>query len=321
MAKKKEKNNIFVKMLVVLILGVLAFFHFSTMTQANTLKFVQISDAHISDRSINTSYKMLTQSKNLLTDTINQINIIPNLDFVMLTGDGVDVPREALINEYCDMMNRLYIPWYMAFGNHDISLDGKITKDYYLSILRNKNKSFTFKQAYYSFTPKKGYKVIVLDPVIDYKLSANGNINDKQLNWLSNQIKNTPKDDIILIFLHHPIREPFSSIHHRITNAKEIDNILKIYNRPIAVFSGHYHVTKIMQDGKILHVSTPSLVTYPNSFRVVQVTNNNADVTFKFDFKETNLKEVQSRAKMLTFSNSSYYGEPQDRSATVVLKK
>ena len=39
-------------------------------------------------------------------------------------------------------------------------------------MLRQSNKNFTFKNPYYSFEPKKGYKVIVLDDIITNQIST-----------------------------------------------------------------------------------------------------------------------------------------------------
>ena len=89
----------------------------------------------------------------------------------------------------------------------------------------------------------------------------------------------------------------------------------------MAIFSGHYHATKIYKEGNILHVSTPSLATYPNAFRIVTVNNLKNKVVFTFDFRETNLKEVQKKAKMLTFSSSTLAGEESDQNTIVVLDK
>ena len=124
-----------------------------------------------------------------------------------------------------------------------------------------------------------------------------------------------------MIFLHHPLREPFPSFHHRLLNAEEFRAVLDKYNMPIAVFSGHYHAAKISKEGHILHVSTPSLVTYPCAFRIVTVNNLKNRVVFTFDYRETNIKDAQKKAKLLTFSSGTYKGEESDRNGIVILEK
>ena len=92
-------------------------------------------------------------------------------------------------------------------------------------------------------------------------------------------------------------------------------------SNPIGVFTGHYHMTKVIQKGNILFVNTPSLVSYPNAFRIIKVKNNQQDAVFELRFKETRYKDVQRRAKMLTFGSGRYYGLEKDRNASYVIEK
>lgn len=277
---------------------------------------------HLSDKNVNTSYKLLADSYELFDDELKQIKKVKGLDFVFVTGDMTDKPRRKLIEDFESRMNTLKTPWYCSFGNHDISIGGPISKEKYLEILQKNNKNFVFDKPYYSFTPKKGFRVIALDGVIDYAITANGKISKEQLNWLDNELsKAKNKKELVLIFLHFPLLEPISSFHHRVTNSNEVLKILDKYKMPIAIFSGHYHMTKITHKGHLLHISTPSLVSYPNAFRIVTITNLRNKVIFEFEYKETNLKELQKKAKLLTFSSKNYYGEESDRNTTVVMDK
>ena len=175
---------------------------------------------------------------------------------------------------------------------------------------------------YYSFVPKKGYRVIVLDGSVDDKITATGEISEEQLKWLDIQLSQAKiAQQIPLIFLHFPLHEPFPSFHHRIVNADEFYTVLHKYKMPMAIFSGHYHAAKIYKEDNILHVSTPSLATYPNAFRIVTVNNLKNKVIFTFDFRETNLKELQKKAKLMTFSASTLAGEESDQNTIVVLDK
>ena len=67
-----------------------------------------------------------------------------------------------------------------------------------------------FDNFYYSFSPKKGYRVIVLDATIDNKITATGYLPQEQLKWLDCELVDCQTNgQIPLIFLHHPLREPF----------------------------------------------------------------------------------------------------------------
>ncbi len=286
----------------------------------DSLKFAQLSDSHLTTTRKDTSFKVLSQSVPLLEDAVSQINDTQGLDFVMHTGDTADYPVDCDVMKFMGIMNRLRYPWYMAFGNHDLSVSGDMTRDRYLELLRGHNRNFDFTQSYYSFKPKKGYKVIVLDAVDNSKITGNGIFPPEELEWLDGELKSAKKDTV-LIFLHHPILEPFSSPHHKVLNADEFYAVIDKYKNPIAIFTGHYHAAKITQNANVLHVSTPALVTYPNAFRIVNVQNYKDKTIFDFYFKPTNLKEIQIKAKLKNMAAHSCAGAECDQTTTIVIDK
>lgn len=320
---KKEKKGCFSRLIYWCLFFIFVYFGVNALSYADTLKFAHVSDVHFSDKSVDTSYKLLSHSKELLRDVVVQINQSPNIDFVIETGDLVDKPRKDFLEIAVNEMNRLKSPWYFAFGNHDAAIGTSFKKEKYFEYLKNHNKSMkNFDKFYYSLVPKKGYRVIILDASVDYKVTATGEITKEQLEWLDIELKNAQeKNELPLIFLHHPLQEPFPSYNHRIVNTQEFKEILSHYTMPMAIFSGHYHATKIYKENNILHVSTPSLVTYPNAFRIVSIANLKNKVVFTFDFRETNLKELQKKAKLMTFSSNTLKGEQSDQNTIVILDK
>lgn len=289
-------------------------------SSTTALKFAQLSDVHFYTGSNNTTYKMIGESPKLLDDAISQINAIPNVSFVMFTGDLIDKPFEKELSAFLPHTEKLNAPWYFAFGNHDTMYGGYLTPKVYMELVNKYNKNYKFEKSYYSFVPQNGYKVIVLDSIIRDRLTANGRIGDEQLAWLDNELANS-KNDTVLIFMHVPILEPYNSPNHRLLDADKVEAIFSKYKNPIAVFQGHYHGAKITQKGNVLYVSCPALVSYPNAFRMVTVTNYRNKVVFNIQNKETNLKNVQKLAKLLVFGTSVYSGEEKDKNATITIKK
>jgi 3',5'-cyclic AMP phosphodiesterase CpdA len=322
--RKKHKESFLSKLsngFFVLLLAVVMFFGLQVCpASGDNLTFAQISDAHYSTAKTNTSYRLTAESGELLNDAISQINQTPCIDFTMFTGDMINTPYVKELMSFLPIANQLKCPWYAVFGNHDISIGGNLSKKLYLDILNGHNKNFNFSKPYYSFVPKKGYKVIGLDSIIDTKVTANTDIGEEQLRWLDKELSKS-KDDIVLIFLHGPLVEPLHSSSHATLDAPEAMEIISKYKNPIAVFSGHYHTTKITQMANVLHVSTPSLVSYPNAFRIVKINNQKKKATFDIYLKETRYKDVQKRAKMLAFGSKTYYGAEEDRSGTFVIDK
>lgn len=286
---------------------------------ASSLKFAQISDIHLSTVRGDTSYKLLSKSKPLLEDAIRQINE-ENVKFTVLTGDGIDKPTLQSLDVLIGEMNALKSPWYFVVGNHDTAPGGEVTKSILLQNLKKKNRNFDFNSLYYTFVPKRGFKCIVLDGALNDKSGSEGYLPEEELNLLDKTLKSS-KNDVVLIFIHFPLLTPFSSKSHEIINAEAFKKVLEKYDMPIAIFSGHYHMTKMSKRGNILHVSTPSLAGFPNAFRIVNVTKHKNYAVFDINLQETDLKIIQKQAKITALGGGVYYGREKDRNAVITLER
>ena len=307
-------KDIFLLILAICIAG----FIYPQYSIGKTLKFAQLSDLHTSHKKAISGNRMHPNSFDLAKDAIKQVNEIPDLDFVVVTGDGIDYPNTELLKELGENLATLNKPYYYAIGNHDVSVD--YSKEKFVKTLSKTNPYKTFDKPYYSTVLKKDFKVIVLDGASDTSITLKGYIDENQLKWFDKQLKES-QDKVVLVFLHFPVEEPFASHYHRITNKDEVDKILNKYSMPIAIFSGHYHAAKIMQNKNILHVSAPSMIMYPNAFRVVTIHDYKDKVVFDFEFKETNLKEVQTTSKILTVGKGLAYGKDSDRVNSITIQK
>ncbi len=318
---KRKKESFFSKIInCVLTLLIACAIGSQVCTAANNnLRVAQVSDAHFSTFEENTSYKFLKKSPELLDDVIFQINTSGPYDFVMFTGDLINKPKVSELEKFISHANNLIFPWYAIDGNHDISIDGPLTKNKFLSMLAASNDNMQQENIYYAFTPKKGFRVICLDSIIDYKLTSNGEISNEEFMWLTQELEKHSKDTII-VCSHVPIIEPFSSPNHKMQNEYEVRKLLKTHKNPVVVLQGHYHTTKIIQDDNMLVVACPSLVTYPNAFRVININSNKQRTLVDVYLKETNLKDIQSRSKLRLMGTERLYGEESDRNASFELK-
>jgi len=322
-AYKKEKKESFSQKFKNFILTILvACLISSQMCTAanNNLRLAQVSDVHFSTFEENTSYKFLKKSSELLDDVVFQINTSGPYDFVMFTGDLVNKPKREELVKFLGHASKITYPWYAINGNHDISIDGPLTKKEFCKILNSHNKYMSTEKLYYAFTPKKGFRVICLDSIIDYKLTSNGEIDEKQLQWLKKEL-DEHKKDVVVICTHVPIKEPYSSSDHKMENDYDIRRLLSSYDNAIIVFQGHYHCVRACQDENVIYLTSPSLVTYPNGFRVVNINANKKRVLVDVFLKETNLKDIQSRSKLRLLGAATLYGDESDRNTTFEIKK
>ena len=320
---KKEKKESFGQKVINLMLTIgLACVISSQMCTAanNNLRLAQVSDAHFSSYEENTSYKMLKSSGAVLNDVILQLNTSGPYDFIIFTGDLINNPQESELDKFLENIKKIKYPWYAVNGNHDIAVGGTLTKAKFKKMLNSANGNMRGESSYYAFTPKKGFRVICLDSIIDYKITTNGEISAEQINWLKEELDKHTKDTVI-ICTHVPIDEPFSSANHKMKNEYEIKSLLRSYKNPIIVLQGHYHCARARQSGNIIYVSSPSLVTYPNAFRVVNINSNKNRTLVDIFLKETNLKDVQSRARLRVLGTEKLYGQEEDRNTTFEIKK
>ena len=306
--------------LFILFVVVGMFFMTSQPSFSGTLKFAQISDIHYSVGRDDTSYKLLSHTKELLDDAVNQINKQKNIKFVVVTGDGIDTPDKRALDGMISGLNNLNSPWYITLGNHDTAPSSYINKLNFFKTIRAKNSNFTFNSTYYTFKPQRGYRVIVMDGASNEGRSPHGAYSEEELQWLDDTLSKSQKD-VVLIFQHFPIVTPYDSKSHEVRNADEYMDVLKKYKMPIALFSGHYHASKITRKGNIIHVSSPALVSYPNSFRIIEISNQLNKVVFKFEFCETGLKDLQQTAKIRIVGDDIFYGKPNDRNTEITIEK
>ena len=320
--KKTKKESFGQKVVNFILTIVLACAISSQMCTAanNNLRFAQVSDIHFSSFEENTSYKMLKNSSEILDDVILQLNSSGPYDFVVFTGDLINKPKESELDKVLVHIKKINYPWYAFNGNHDIAVGGTLTKTKFKKMLNAENRNMHGEKPYYAFTPKRGFRVICLDSIIDSRITTNGEISKEEMEWLREELDGHSKE-VVIICTHVPIDEPFSSSDHKMKNEYEIKSLLKNYSNPIIVLQGHYHCAKARQSDNIVYITSPSLVTYPNAYRVVNIHSNKKKTTVDVFLKETNLKNIQTRAKLRVLGTERLYGSVEDRNNTFNINK
>ena len=323
MRRRNKSEGIFSKFVnsvVTICLTIGMLWGLQACSHSTSLKFVQLSDIHFLENGQNTTFKMTGASSQLLDDAIEQINEEQEIDFVMLTGDIIDKPFEKELRAFLPHIENLKYPWYFAFGNHDRCVGGYLTTSVYMDMVKKSNKNYNFNKPYYAFTPKKGYRVIVLDNIITDKVTTQGYLDEEQVLWLKKELEKS-KRDTVLIFMHVPLIEPFTSPNHRLKNAVQVMSIIESYKNPIGVFQGHYHATRVVQHDNVLYVNSPALVSYPNAFRIISVTNHKDKTVFELKWVETREKAIQKTAKLLVVASNIFSGEEKDQHGVYEIKK
>lgn len=281
----------------------------SNICIAQEIKFAQLSDIHTSNEKNIRGARLLPHSYQILNDVLLDIKNEKNIDFIAITGDGINLPQKKLAKEFIKIMNNTKIPYFWVFGNHDVSKLACFDSNELLKITNSKNKNFKFNNVYDSFNYKNDFKIIILNAIIETKPTSQGYIDEKQLCFLNDKLNEAKeKKQIPLIFIHHPVNPPYcGSKHHEIKNSKDIKEILQNYNKPVLVFQGHYHIPKIEKLNNVLYISSPSLIQYPNAFRMISINNmENGKILIKIQSKQTNLKEYSKISYEKTKNKALY---------------
>ncbi|NRA52001.1 MAG: metallophosphoesterase [Phaeodactylibacter sp.] len=165
-------------------------------------------------------------------------------DLLVISGDLCYHQGDAQIYEWIKgHLDQIDIPYEVMSGNHD---DPQLlAKAFSRTSLLKEN------QLYFSKT-YAGRTVLYLD-------TTTYEIPEVQLKWLSESLQAI--DGPALVFMHHPPLQsgvPFMDHKHSLRNMEAVQEIFFQHPHPVQVFTGHYHVEKIVVKHNLTVYITPS---------------------------------------------------------------
>ena len=170
---------------------------------------------------------------------VAEVEGIKNVAFGLSLGDlvGNDL---SLFNPYIAAVKKVGIPWYNLLGNHDLNFDAKEDS------LSDETFEAHFGPANYAFNYGKVH-FIVLDDVLypdprDGKGYWGGFRND-QLDFIENDLKYVPKDNLVVLAFHIPISEPGDGDPFRDEDRQQIFDLLKDFPNTLSL-SAHTHIQR-----------------------------------------------------------------------------
>lgn len=239
---------------------------------AKDLKFIQITDSHYAATGAEYTQREVEKSRGVLGKTIQDINSISDVDFVVFTGDNIDQADDVDLKEFLKIANQLKCPYYVVIGNHEVFRSQNLDKKEYMRIVSKYSKNCRSKSANYVFK-KNGIVFLVVDGAKEIIPGPAGYYKQDTLKWFDKKLTEY-KDSKVIVFQHFPIVEPYYNRTHTTYNKCDYEAILKKHNNVLAIFSGHFHANgEQMVDG-VYHVSTPALVEGPHNFKVVEITGD-----------------------------------------------
>ncbi|RYF90538.1 MAG: metallophosphoesterase [Chitinophagaceae bacterium] len=225
---------------------VCCFFVTTTFAQHKNFKFAFLSDTHIGSPN--------GSAEGDLRRTIQDINAMPDIDFVVITGDITELGSYRELAMAKQILDSFKIIYYIIPGNHDTGWSESGGQQFSSSFGNDK---FSFEH--------KGIRFIgcASGP---YVRMSDGHIPRSHLNWLDKELKKLKKDQPLIFLNHYPMDDGMD-------NWYEITDRLKQHNT-WAVLCGHGHSNKSMNFEDITGVMGRSNLRAKDSiggFNIVQV--------------------------------------------------
>lgn len=242
------------------------------------MKFAQLSDIHLMPESACRCWWMHESAQVLLEQAIEQINGIPDIDFVVLTGDLVDRADPWSFERLQEVLGRLRIPYWASVGNHDFDQQQRRGRFGRQAFIEWCERQFAFDLAPTGFvdyvaSPMPGLKIVALDASLGPFPYPQGRIRPEQLDWLQ-QTLNTYADEGILVLVHQPplaSRMLFRKYRILPDESLALRRVLQSHQHIVGVLSGHLHVPKVYRRRGIPYLTAPSVIGPVSAFRVFDV--------------------------------------------------
>ena len=164
---------------------------FSSSVYAKDVKFIQVTDLH---------FDATQGSIENFNNLIEQINKTGDLDFVVFTGDNIDLANKEMLKGFLKIAKKIDATYYIEIGNHDCFKAGGLSKAEYRKMV---NKSLKRNHKDFNFVKKQDKLVFLfIDGVKEIIPAQNGYYNSETLQWLEKQLdkyKNKKVSTFLLI--------------------------------------------------------------------------------------------------------------------------
>lgn len=233
---------------------ILTFFIFTSCVIAKDFRIIQISETKFSKNDDNQIEKL-----------IKDINKEKNVDLVVFTGDNISKPNKDDLKEFLLQLKKLKYPYYVVIGDKEVNKLKDLSKLDYIEILQKNIKKYKYTTPNYSFLVND-LAFLVVDGAKDVIPSSNGYFKAETLEWLENEIKLYPNNNIIIL-QHFPLIPPSNKETYVTLKPEKYLEIVAKNKNIKAIISGHFNENKETELNGVMHISSPS---YPN-YKVIDI--------------------------------------------------
>ena len=272
------------KKFLAIVFGLFVFLNiFSCKVLAENIKFIQVTDTHLSKTS--------KYSQNVLKSIVKDINKQENISFVVFTGDNIDSPSLENLETFTKIIKNLKYPYYIVIGNHDVYKNQGLSKKVYYEVIRKHNFFYSQRTPNYKFE-KNGFVFFIIDGAKEVIPGPAGYYRENTLAWLDKELTKN-KDKKAIILQHFPVEYPEVTgaryVSHQTYKVEEYRTMLAKHDNVLAILSGHFHKnTEKMVDG-VYHISSPALMNIPHPYKIIDIVTTKEFPPIIY----TQLKEVE----------------------------
>ncbi len=297
------------------------------------LRLVHITDIHLGHAAAASNGMVLPDRAGaLLTAAVAEINALPGVDAVIVTGDLTDGGTAAELADVVARLDRLAVPWYAIPGNHDTAWSPQLDKIDRRAFYRQLGRPDVYGVA----SEIGGWRVQLNSNACLIGLDSNivgdwaGTVDAAQLAWLDQTLA-VETAPLVVVAVHHPLYPlydkqtdptgtgvPWDNFMCR--NGAAVEAILDRRSAVRVVLTGHDHLNQVVTRRGRLNVATAGLGSYPLVYRILDVRDVDAGWTAAW--------ETHSPADpdLLTLARQRFYDtdialayDPADRNRLVLL--
>jgi outer membrane protein assembly factor BamB/predicted phosphodiesterase len=281
------------KLILILLLSVC----YLANAQTSPFRFAFISDTHIGSPN--------GAAEEDLKRTVDDINSMSNIDFVVLTGDITELGTDEQLQLAKSILAGLKLPYYIIPGNHDTGWS------------ESGGLSFTEVFGYDKFYFKhKGIHFIgcASGP---YVRMSDGHVPRDAMNWMQETLKKVKKNEPVIFLNHYPLDNGLDNWYqvidllkskntlialcghghsNRPVKAEEIPSVMGRSNLRAKANEGGYNLVDIRQDS-ILFTERKPLSRSERKWTGVAVSEHHYDLTKPFTRPDFTINNKYSKVK------------------------
>ncbi|ODS31734.1 MAG: 3',5'-cyclic adenosine monophosphate phosphodiesterase CpdA [Candidatus Scalindua rubra] len=275
------------------------------------IKFAHITDTHVTFTGRNGT-SLFEESFNIFRDIIGQINEMDDVDFILFGGDNINNtdPGTKGFDEFMNIMSGVKVPYFVQFGNREsspIPPGVAVSKEQYA--MKMKDHGLDIGRYWWSISPVPGLRILGLDTSI--LNHDNGEIPQKELKWIKEEITKY-SNDMIVTLSHHLLLPTWGNKDipkwkkkYLLKNYQEVNTVLEGAPQVTMCLTGHHHISKIQTVNGLHYIASPATVQYPHAFRTITINRDEAKLQFH-QVRDQRIIEL-GRKFLLTSKNAEEY--------------